>query len=155
MKKISIIFSIIISSVIFSNSTNTTNEGIAVKSNTEIADQISYKANKIGVAYGYLRKSTSENISKKKFATTDIVIIDKLENDKFPYFVSALIVGKDMRKEDVKLNTEVPMMTYKDAYVSKDFSRLVGKFVRIEIGKDTFTIKKATKKEAREYYDNK
>ena len=150
MKKISIIFSIIMSSVIFSNSTNTTNEGIAVKSNTEIADQISYKANKIGVAYGYLRKSTSENISKKKFATTDIVIIDKLA-----YFVSALIVGKDMRKEDVKLDAEIPMMTYKDAYISKDFSRLVGKFVRIEIGKDTFTIKKATKKEAREYYDNK
>ena len=83
------------------------------------------------------------------------MIIDKLENDKFPYFVSALIVGKDMRKEDVKLNTEVPMMTYKDAYVSKDFSRLVGKFERIEIGKDTFTIKKATKKEAREYYGSK
>ena len=40
MKKISIIFSIIMSSVIFSNSTNTTNEGIAVKSNNEIADQI-------------------------------------------------------------------------------------------------------------------
>ena len=149
MKKISIIFSIIISSVIFSNSTNTTNEGIAVKSNTEIVDQISYKANKIGVAYGYLRKSTSENISKKKFSITDIVIIDKLENDKFPYFVSALIVGKDMRKEDVKLDAEIPMMTY------KDFSRLVGKFVRIEIGKDTFTIKKATKKEAREYYGSK
>ena len=108
------------SSVIFSNSTNTPNEGIAVKSNTEIVEQISYKENKIGVAYGYLRKSTSENISKKKFSITDIVIIDKLENDKFPYFVSALIVGKDMRKEDVKLNTEVPMMTYKDAYVSVD-----------------------------------
>ena len=152
MKKISIIFSVIISSVIFSNSINTVNEKIEI---SQTVDQISYKANKIGVAYGYLRKSTSENISKKKFATTDIVIIDKLENDKFPYFVSALIVGKDMRKEDVKLDAEIPMMTYKDAYISKDFSRLVGKFVRIEIGKDTFTIKKATKKEAREYYDNK
>ena len=152
MKKISIILSVIISSVIFSNSINTVNEKIEI---SQTVDQISYKANKIGVAYGYLRKSTSENISKKKFATTDIVIIDKLENDKFPYFVSALIVGKDMRKEDVKLNTEIPMMTYKDAYVSKDFSRLVGKFVRIEIGKDTFTIKKATKKEAREYYGSK
>ena len=152
MKKISIIFSIIMSSVIFSNSINTVNEKIEI---SQTVDQISYKANKIGVAYGYLRKSTSENISKKKFATTDIVIIDKLENDKFPYFVSALIVGKDMRKEDVKLDAEIPMMTYKDAYISKDFSRLVGKFVRIEIGKDTFTIKKATKKEAREYYDNK
>ena len=152
MKKISIILSVIISSVIFSNSINTVNEKIEI---SQTVDQISYKANKIGVAYGYLRKSTSENISKKKFSVTDIVIIDKLENDKFPYFVSALIVGKDMRKEDVKLNTEVPMMTYKDAYVSKDFSRLVGKFVRIEIGKDTFTIKKATKKEAREYYGSK
>ncbi len=152
MKKISIILSVIISSVIFSNSINTVNEKIEI---SQTVDQISYKANKIGVAYGYLRKSTSENISKKKFATTDIVIIDKLENDKFPYFVSALIVGKDMRKEDVKLDAEIPMMTYKDAYISKDFSRLVGKFVRIEIGKDTFTIKKATKKEAREYYDNK
>ena len=155
MKKISIIFSIIISSVIFSNSTNTINEGNAMKPNTQTVDQISYKANKIGIAYGYLRKSVAENISKKKFTTTDIVIIDKLENDKFPYFVSALIVGKDMREEDVKLNTEIPMMTYKDAYISKDFSRLVGKFVRIEIEKDTFTIKKATKKEAREYYGNK
>lgn len=152
MKKISIILSVIISSVIFSNSINTVNEKIEI---SQTVDQISYKANKIGVAYGYLRKSTSENISKKKFSVTDIVIIDKLENDKFPYFVSALIVGKDMRKEDIKLDTKIPMMTYKDAYVSKDFSRLVGKFVRIEIGKDTFTIKKATKKEAREYYDNK
>ena len=152
MKKISIILSVIISSVIFSNSINTVNEKIEI---SQTVDQISYKANKIGVAYGYLRKSTSENISKKKFATTDIVIIDKLENDKFPYFVSALIVGKDMRKEDVKLDAEIPMMTYKDAYISKDFSRLVGKFVRIEIGKDTFTIKKATKKEAREYYGSK
>ncbi len=152
MKKISIILSVIISSVIFSNSINTVNEKIEI---SQTVDQISYKANKIGVAYGYLRKSTSENISKKKFSVTDIVIIDKLENDKFPYFVSALIVGKDMRKEDIKLETKIPMMTYKDAYVSKDFSRLVGKFVRIEIGRDTFTIKKATKKEAREYYGNK
>jgi hypothetical protein len=152
MKKISIILSVIISSVIFSNSINTVNEKIEI---SQTVDQISYKANKIGVAYGYLRKSTSENISKKKFSVTDIVIIDKLENDKFPYFVSALIVGKDMRKEDIKLDTKIPMMTYKDAYVSKDFSRLVGKFVRIEIGRDTFTIKKATKKEAREYYGNK
>ena len=152
MKKISIILSVIISSVIFSNSINTVNEKIEI---SQTVDQISYKANKIGVAYGYLRKSTSENISKKKFSVTDIVIIDKLENDKFPYFVSALIVGKDMRKEDIKLDTKIPMMTYKDAYVSKDFSRLVGKFVRIEIGRDTFTIKKVTKKEAREYYGNK
>lgn len=79
----------------------------------------------------------------------------KLENDKFPYFVSALIVGKDMRKEDVKLDAEIPMMTYKDAYISKDFSRLVGKFVRIEIGKDTFTIKKGERKQENIMITNK
>ena len=42
MKKISIILSVIISSVIFSNSINTVNEKIEI---SQTVDQISYKAN--------------------------------------------------------------------------------------------------------------
>ena len=161
MRKIAILLVIIISNFAFSNNPNSkvNTKNIENTQKSEITgqiveDKISYKSNNVGKAYGYLRKTTSDNVQDKIFSNNDILILDKLEDFKFPYTVSALIIGSDERTTYELNNIDIPMMTYKDAYISKDLSRLVGKFVCIEIGKDSFVIRKSTKKEAREYYES-
>jgi pyruvate, water dikinase len=108
-----------------------------------------------GLAYGTLRLFTPEELERAVVSSQDIVVLTRLPND-LPLVGGTITAELQTPLAHVNVAARArgtPNLALRDADTDPRVTELLGKLVRFEVTRSGFTLKTASEKEARAFWD--
>ena len=129
--------------------------GVPMASIDEVFQGQSFQGMNPGVAYGTLVRADRRSLAEGAFSPRDIVLADGLPND-LPVVAGVVTTGFQTPLSHVNvlsMNRGTPNMALRGAWTDSVFSALEGRLVRLEVARESYSIRAATPEEAAEFWE--